>query len=100
MTNKGTHGTDNELIYVGEITESLVCEFRLWRLKNRKKTTTVNKCLTPILSACEQAARLGYLSKDVNASIQDLYRYLDSKMLYGKASDIIFSGEELSRQQA
>jgi hypothetical protein len=34
------------------------------------------------------------------ASIQDLYRYLDSKMLYGKASDIIFSGEELSRQQA
>ena len=73
MTNKGTHGTDNELIYVGEITESLVCEFRLWRLKNRKKTTTVNKCLTPILSACEQAARLGYLSKDVNASIQDLY---------------------------
>ena len=33
-------------------------------------------------------------------SLQDLYRYLDNKMLYGKASDIIFSGEEISRQQA
>ena len=33
------------------------------------------------------------------ASIQDLYRYLDNKMLYGKAPDIIFSGEEINRQQ-
>ena len=73
MTNKGTHGADNELIYVGEITESLVCDFRAWRLKSKKKPSTVNKCLAPIFSACEQAAKLDYLSKEVNATIQDLY---------------------------
>lgn len=73
MTGKGTHGTDNELIYVGEINEELICDFRAWRLKAKRKPSAINKSLTPIFQACEQAAQLGYLSKEVNASIKDLY---------------------------
>ena len=73
MTEKGTHGADKNKIYVGEITEELIHDFRLWRLKDKKKASTVNKCLAPILSACEQAARNGYLSKEINDNIQYLY---------------------------
>jgi len=73
LTGKGTHGANNELIYVGEITEELICDFRAWRLKAKKKPSTVNKCLTPLFKACEEASKLGYLSKDINSAIQDLY---------------------------
>jgi len=73
MNGKGTHGADNELIYVGEINEDLICDFRAWRLKAKLKPSAINKGLTPIFQACEQAARLGYLSKEISASIQDLY---------------------------
>ena len=73
MNGKGTHGADNEQIYVGEINEDLICDFRAWRLKAKKRPSAINKGLTPIFQACEQAARLGYLSKEVNASIQGLY---------------------------
>ena len=73
MNGKGTHGADNEQIYVGEINEDLICDFRAWRLKAKKRPSAINKGLTPIFQACEQAARLGYLSKEINASIQGLY---------------------------
>ncbi|MBO5632112.1 MAG: tyrosine-type recombinase/integrase [Aeriscardovia sp.] len=73
LTGKGTHGADNELIYVGEINENLVCDFRAWRLKAKRKPSAINKGLTTIFQTCEEAARLGYLSKEVNASIQGLY---------------------------
>ena len=73
MNGKGTHGADNELIYVGEINEDLICDFRAWRLKAKRKPSAINKGLTPIFQACDEAARLGYLSKEINASIQGLY---------------------------
>ena len=73
MTGKGTHGADNEQIYVGEINEDLICDFRAWRLKAKKRPSAINKGLTPIFQACEQAAQLGYLSKEVSASFKDLY---------------------------
>lgn len=39
----------------------------------KKKATTVNKTLCPILQACEYACQLGYISHQLNASLQDLY---------------------------
>jgi integrase len=73
MTGKGTHGADNEQIYVGEINEDLICDFRAWRLKAKRRPSAINKGLTPIFQACEQAAQLGYLSREVSASFKDLY---------------------------
>lgn len=48
-------------------------DFRKYRLLAKKKATTVNKTLCPILQACEYACQLGYISHQLNASLQDLY---------------------------
>lgn len=44
-----------------------------YRFLAKKKTTTVNKTLSPILQACEYACQLGYVSHHLNAALQDLY---------------------------
>lgn len=73
LEHKGTHGEHKELIYVSEINEDLLIDFRKYRLLAKKKTTTVNKTLSPILQACEYACQLGYVSHHLNAALQDLY---------------------------
>ena len=73
LEHKGTHGEHKEFIYVSEISEDLLLDFRKYRLLAKKKTTTVNKTLSPILQACEYACQLGYISHHLNATLQDLY---------------------------
>lgn len=73
LAGKGTHGANNDNIYIGEITEELICAFRNWGLKRKKEPSTINKWLNPIFKACEDASKLGYLSKEINSAIQDLY---------------------------
>ena len=41
--HRGSHGQYNELLYLGEITEQLVLDFRNWQLGNDRKVDTVNK---------------------------------------------------------
>ena len=71
LEHKGTHGEHKELIYVSEINEDLLIDFRKYRFLAKKKTTTVNKTLSPILQACEYACQLGYVSHHLNAALQD-----------------------------
>ena len=39
IMGKSTHGADKDKIYVGEITEKLICDFRLWRLNIKLSTS-------------------------------------------------------------
>ena len=80
LEHKGTHGEHNELIYVSEINEDLLIDFRKYRFLAKKKTTTVNKTLSPILQACEYACQLGYVSHHINAALQDLYMKEEDKL--------------------
>lgn len=73
LEHKGTHGADKELIYVSEISEDIIIDFRKYRLLAKKKVTTVNKTLCPILNACQYACQLGYISHRLNKSLQELY---------------------------
>ncbi len=73
LEHKGTHGEHQEFIYVSEISEELLLDFRKYRLLAKKRVTTINKTLCPILQACEHACQLGYISHQLNASLQDLY---------------------------
>lgn len=73
LEHKGTHGEHKEFIYVSEISEDLLLDFRKYRLLAKKRVTTINKTLCPILQACEHACQLGYISHQLNASLQDLY---------------------------
>lgn len=43
LEHKGTHGEHKELIYVSEINEDLLIDFRKYRLLAKKKTTTVKQ---------------------------------------------------------
>lgn len=80
MEHKGTHGPHKELIYVADISEDLLLDFRKYRLLAKKKATTVNKTLCPILKACEYACQLGYISHKLNATLQDLYLNEEDKL--------------------
>lgn len=73
LEHKGTHGEHKEFIYVSEICEDLLLDFLKYRLLAKKRVTTVNKTLCPILQVCEHACQLGYISHQLNASLQDLY---------------------------
>lgn len=80
LEHKGTHGEHNELIYFSEINEDLLIDFRKYRFLAKKKTTTVNKPLSPILQACEYACQLGYVSHHINVALQDLYMKEEDKL--------------------
>lgn len=45
---RGSHGVNNEQLYLGEITEQLVLDFRNWQLGNDRKVDTVNKVVQAI----------------------------------------------------
>lgn len=80
LEHKGTHGEHKEFIYVSDISEDLLLDFRKYRLLAKKKATTVNKTLCPILQACEYACQLGYISHQLNASLQDLYMKEENRL--------------------
>ena len=57
---RGSHGVNNELLYLGEITEQLVLDFRNWQLGNDRKVDTVNKVVQAIAGVCTYASQICY----------------------------------------
>jgi len=71
--HRGSHGLNNELLYLGEITEQLVLDFRNWQLGNARKVDTVNKVVQAIGGVCQYAAQMKYLPFEVTLAIKDLH---------------------------
>jgi integrase len=71
--HRGSHGQHNELLYLGEITEQLVLDFRNWHLDNDRKVDTVNKIVQAIGSVCQYASQMRYVPIEVTLAIKDLH---------------------------
>jgi hypothetical protein len=69
---RGSHGVNNELLYLGEITEQLVLDFRNWQLGNDRKVDTVNKVVQAIGGVCQYASQMRYVPIEVTLAIKDL----------------------------
>ena len=88
---KGTYKPDS--IYLGEISGDLLDEYITYRKDVKgNKVSTINHSLTPIISACEQACRRGYISESVFADIEE-------KRIVDVATDDKFDGKFLSKEQ-
>jgi integrase len=70
---RGSHGVNNELLYLGEITEQLVLDFRNWQLGNERKVDTVNKVVQAIAGVCTYASQMRYVPIEVTLAIRDLH---------------------------
>ena len=70
---RGSHGVNNELLYLGEITEQLVLDFRNWQLGNDRKVDTVNKVVQAIAGVCTYASQMRYVPIEVTLAIRDLH---------------------------
>jgi integrase len=70
---RGSHGVNNELLYIGEITEQLVLDFRNWQLGNDRKVDTVNKVVQAIAGVCTYASQMRYVPIEVTLAIKDLH---------------------------
>lgn len=73
LEHRGTHGERNELLYLGEITEKLVLDFRNWQLGNKRKVDTVNKAVQAIAGVCQYASQMHYVPIEVTLAIKDLH---------------------------
>lgn len=71
--HRGSHGEKNELLYLGEITEQLVLDFRNWQLGNNRKVNTVNKAVQAIAGVCTYASQMKYVPIEVTLAIKDLH---------------------------
>ena len=71
--HRGSHGEHYELLYLGEITEQLVLDFRNWQLGNDRKVDTVNKVVQAIGGVCQYASQMRYVPIEVTLSIKDLH---------------------------
>ena len=71
--HRGSHGPNNEFLYLGEITEQLVLDFRNWHLDNDRKVDTVNKIVQAIGSVCQYASQMQYVPIEVTLAIKDLH---------------------------
>ena len=70
---RGSHGANNELLYLGEITEQLVLDFRNWQLGNDRRVDTVNKVVQAIAGVCTYASQMRYVPIEVTLAIKDLH---------------------------
>ena len=71
--HRGSHGANSELLYLGEMNEQLVLDFRNWQLGNARKVDTVNKVVQAIGGVCQYAAQMKYLPFEVTLAIKDLH---------------------------
>lgn len=71
--HRGSHGEKKELLYLGEITEQLVLDFRNWQLGNNRKVDTVNKAVQAIAGVCTYASQMKYVPIEVTLAIKDLH---------------------------
>lgn len=88
---KGTYKPNS--IYLGEINGDLLDEYITYRKEIKEnKVSTINHSLTPIIAACEQACRRGYISENVFADIEE-------KRIVDIATDDKFDGKFLNKEQ-
>ena len=83
---RGSHGANNELLYLGEITEQLVLDFRNWQLGNDRKVDTVNKVVQAIGSVCTYASQMRYVPIEVTLAIKDLHLSRTSAFIHDRTS--------------
>ena len=70
-TKLGTYAPDK--IYVSEISVKIIDEYVKWRREYKENTDeTINHALTPLLKGCSQAMSKGYISPELNATIQQM----------------------------
>lgn len=95
-TGSGTYKPDG--IYVGEISVELLDKYIKWRrtFKNNSDQT-INHALTPILKGCDHACKLGMISSDVNAGIQDMR--IQEKVTLETEGEKEFDGNYLTKEQ-
>ena len=96
--HRGSHGQHNELLYLGEITEQLVLDFRNWQLGNDRKVDTVNKVVQAIGSVCQFASQMRYVPIEVTLAIKDLH--LSDKSLDADDVTVKYLTEDELRQFA
>ena len=96
--HRGSHGQHNELLYLGEITEKLVLDFRNWQLGNDRKVDTVNKVVQAIGSVCQYASQMQYVPIEVTLAIKDLH--LSDKSLDAEEVTVKYLTEDELRQFA
>ncbi len=96
--HRGSHGENNELLYLGEITEQLVLDFRNWQLGNQRKVDTVNKVVQAIGSICMVASQMGYVPMEVTLAIKDLH--LSDKSLDAEEVTVKYLTKEQLKQFA
>ena len=89
---RGSHGANNELLYLGEITEQLVLDFRNWQLGNDRKVDTVNKVVQAIAGVCTYASQMRYVPIEVTLAIKDLH--LSDKSLDADEVSVKYLTEE------
>ena len=90
--HRGSHGQHNELLYLGEITEQLVLDFRNWQLGNDRKVDTVNKVVQAIGCVCQYASQIRYVPIEVMLAIKDLH--LSDKSLDAEDVTVKYLTEE------
>ena len=90
--HRGSHGEKNELLYLGEITEQLVLDFRNWQLGNNRKVDTVNKAVQAIAGVCTYASQMKYVPIEVTLAIKDLH--LSDKSLDAEEITVKYLTEE------
>lgn len=96
--HRGSHGQHNELLYLGEITEQLVLDFRNWQLGNDRKVDTVNKVVQAIGGVCQYASQMRYVPIEVTLAIKDLH--LSDKSLDAEEMTVKYLTEDELRQFA
>lgn len=96
--HRGSHGEHNELLYLGEITEQLVLDFRNWQLGNDRKVDTVNKVVQAIGNVCQYASQMRYVPIEVTLAIKDLH--LSDKSLDADEVTVKYLTEDELRQFA
>lgn len=88
---KGTYKPDS--IYLGEISGDLLDEYITYRKDIKgNKASTINHSLTPMIAACEQACRRGYITESVYADIEE-------KRIVDVVTDDKFDGKYLNKEQ-
>lgn len=90
--HRGSHGENKELLYLGEITEQLVLDFRNWQLGNDRKVDTVNKVVQAIAGVCSYASQMKYVPIEVTLAIKDLH--LSDKSLDAEEITVKYLTEE------
>ncbi len=91
----GNTSKGGECLYVGDISVAIIEKYIEWRKDIKGNCDeTINHALSPILSACQYAYELGWISPHVNARIQEMR--ISKRVSFDE--DPVFDGKSLSEE--